>query len=583
MAVFSNAVITAKGQALIAKALAEEALISFSKVATSDTDNSEEDLASLESIGTIKQYTTPASIIRQNESNVKVHASFTNEALSTGYYVRTIGLYAIDPDDGEILYSVVIADETTVTADFMPPYNGVGVSTLLLDLITAVSNADRVDVTVDPTGLATVEMLEDLQQEVDAIADIVGYFPDQDGVFGVEVDFANNTFTRLAGAVGLSAGADFSAYAPWGGRRRCNVADNGRVNAYYGQAGYIEDGSNGQVMVEQPVFYVKTVPLLTQPATSGEGVELVKAQYYISLQPRTGFSVPHGFRNDLGYVEDKIYLSAYEGCIYDVSASAYITNDSQVMDANNDKFSSIAGAKPASGVTQDLTRANVRKMCNNRGTGWRSHDVFALGITEYLYLVENASFDCQRKTGRGVCDLASGSGNEALNTGGTATLGNGSGNAPGGTDGQCSVSYRGEENLWGNIWTWLDKLNVNANSLNEAYLCRPGSTVADDVTTGYDKYPARLGHENGYQSRLGYSEDYPDLFLPTAAAGDDSKPVGSYYYQNYTASSFFIALLGGFWNNGSSCGWYLYVYSTSSNRHRTLGGRLLYVPQTVSA
>ena len=33
------------------------------------------------------------------------------------------------------------------------------------------------------------------------------------------------------------------------------------VNAYYGDAGYIENGSNGQVMVEQPKFYYKMVPL----------------------------------------------------------------------------------------------------------------------------------------------------------------------------------------------------------------------------------------------------------------------------------------------------------------------------------
>lgn len=85
-------------------------------------------------------------------------------------------------------------------------------------------------------------------------------------------------------------------------------------------------------------------------------------------------------------------------------------------------------------------------------------------------LLVNASFDCQRNIGRGVCDFTDdGSTNMALNTGATSSLGNGSGNADSGVNGKCSVSYRGEENLWGNIWTWLDLINILAKGANEAY------------------------------------------------------------------------------------------------------------------
>ena len=40
-------------------------------------------------------------------------------------------------------------------------------------------------------------------------------------VVGLQVDFENNTFRRLAGARGRSPGADFDCFAPFGGRRRC--------------------------------------------------------------------------------------------------------------------------------------------------------------------------------------------------------------------------------------------------------------------------------------------------------------------------------------------------------------------------
>lgn len=576
---FKSAVITKKGQNLLAKVISGNTVFNFTKIAITDNDNSAEDLASLAEIGTIRQHTPISAIVKQNNSNVKISAAFYNRTLTQGYYVKTIGLYATDPDEGEILYSVSVADESMATADWMPPFNGIGVSSLEVNLVTAVSNSDSVNVDVDPSALATVTQVRDIQEQVDTLKTFVGY--DEEDVYGVEVDFENNKFTRLAGAKEFTAGDDFSNINPWK-RRRCNVADDGTVKAYYEDAGYKEDGSNGMVMVEQPIFYVKVVPVKSKAATSGKGKELLKARYYISPTPKVGFKAPDAFKDSHGILQDKIYLSAYEGSLYDTSASAYITNDAQVADFAADKMVSIAGAKPASGLSQNLTRANVRKLCNNRGAGWQSHNIYALAVTQWLILVEYASFDCQRNIGRGVCDFTDdGSTNMALNTGDTSSLGNGSGNAEGGVDGKCSVSYRGEENLWGNIWTWLDLINILAKGANEAYLHKAGGTVADDTTTGYESYGTQLSHSNGYQSRVGYSEEHPDLFLPTASAGTDALPIGDYYWQSYTYSGFLVISLGGRWNDGSYCGaWCLSVNDASSYRYRHIGGRLLYVPQT---
>lgn len=131
-------------------------------------------------------------------------------------------------------------------------------------------------------------------------------------------------------------------------------------------------------------------------------------------------------------------------------------------------LSSIAGAKPASGLTQNLTRANVRKLCTNRGKGWKSHNIFALTATQWLILVEYASMNAQSVIGQGVSTFTDdGSTNMAVVTGATSGLGNGSGIDPNaGVDGKCSVSYRGEENLWGNIWTWLDAINIYNDKAN---------------------------------------------------------------------------------------------------------------------
>lgn len=597
MGAFKSAVITTKGQALLAKVVAGTTKLEFTKIAVSENTLSG-DLASKTGIGTIKQSEKVASVVRQNGANVKVSASFSNETLGAGYYVRNIGLYATDPQDGEILYSISVADESTATADWMPPFNGIGVSSLLVDLVTAVSNASNVSVTVDPSAGATVAQIVNLQEQIDDVRTFVGY--EQDDVYGVEVDFVNKKFTRLAGAENMTAGADFSALNPWGGRKRCIVADDGTVLAYRGETGYTEagattqaitvgdteyaSGTKVQVMVEQPIFYTKVVPVKATAATSGRGKQVTKARYYISPTPKTGFKANDAFKDANGILQDHIYLAAYEGSIYDTSASAYLKSDEQAADFAADMLSSIANAKPASGLTQSLTRANTRALCTNRGAGWQLHNIFALAVTQWLILIEYASFDCQSKIGKGVSNFTDdGSTNMALVTGATAGLGNGSGIPDGGEDGKCSVSYRGEENLWGNIWTWLDGINHYAKDADtDTVFVKGYGTMKDNTSSdGYSTLDAGVVRGYGYLSAFGYNEEFDYLFLPAEHNGASNSPIGDYVWNNTTSLGFLVAGLGGGWNSGSSCGaWRLYLNSASSSRYRDVGGRLLYVPQT---
>lgn len=168
MGAFHSAVITAKGQALLAKAVLNTVDLEFTRIAVSENKLTG-DLVSKAGIGTVKQEAKVASVKRTNNSSVKVGASIANNNLTSGYYVRNIGLYAKDPDEGEILYSISVADESTATADWMPPYNGVGVSSLMIDLITVVGNSDNVKVEVDPTAFATVAQIIEVNEHLTAL------------------------------------------------------------------------------------------------------------------------------------------------------------------------------------------------------------------------------------------------------------------------------------------------------------------------------------------------------------------------------------------------------------------------------
>ena len=572
MAEFRPMVITNKGQALIAKMMSGSGKIEFTKISISETAYSDAQILAMTSIGGVKQTTLVSRVTKTGNAAVQVEGAVTNDALTTGYYMKTIALHAIDPNDGEIVYAACGAS----TPGWMPPFNGVSTSGAFLKLITTVSNADDVTIEVDPAAVATVGDIQDLQKQISDLQAFVGY-TDKD-IYGVEVDFKNKKFTRLAGAVSMTPGAAFDAVKAFGGRKRCNVANDGTVNAYYGEAGYSETGSNGQVMVEQPKFYYKVVPLELEKVEGGKGFHMRKVRYYVSDTKKAGFKLHPAFIQD-GVEKNFIYLSAYEGSTFDTDAGVYNTTDAQTVDWTNDLLASIAGAKPTSGLTQGgATRNGFRTIAAKRGAGWSQQTVQAATATELLFLVEYASFNMQSKIGVGVTNKTDdGTTSMTEITGYTANLGNATGsvNNP---DGWNIVTYRGEENFFGNIWKWIDGINIYNYGVGSVHIA--DHSFADGSVDHYEDAGITICGANGYVSAFGYNEDFDWLFIASECSGDSALPVGDYFYQNKVAEYWTVAKLGGSWNHGATAGgFYWDVSLAASNRSRAFGGRLLYVPQ----
>lgn len=573
MAEFRPMVITNKGQALIAKMMSGSGKIEFTKISISETAYSDAQILAMTSIGGVKQTTLVSRVTKTGNAAVQVEGAVTNDALTTGYYMKTIALHAKDPNDGEIVYAACGAS----VPGWMPPFNGVSTSGAFLKLITTVSNADDVTIEVDPAAVATVGDIQDLQKQISDLQAFVGY-TDKD-IYGVEVDFKNRKFTRLAGAVSMTPGAAFDAVKAFGGRKRCNVANDGTVNAYYGEAGYSETGSNGQVMVEQPKFYYKVVPLELEKVEGGKGFHMRKVRYYVSDTKKAGFKLHPAFIQD-GVEKNFIYLSAYEGSTFDTDAGVYNTTDAQTVDWTNDLLASIAGAKPTSGLTQGgATRNGFRTIAAKRGAGWSQQTVQAATATELLFLVEYASFNMQSKIGVGVTNKTDdGTTSMTEITGYTANLGNATGsvNNP---DGWNIVTYRGEENFFGNIWKWIDGINIYNYGVGSVHIADHGFKDNTDADPYQDAGITICG-ANGYVSAFGYSEDFDWLFIASECSGDSALPVGDYFYQVKANESWTVAALGGRWSIGALAGgFYWRVNFGSGDRYRALGGRLLYVPQ----
>lgn len=438
------------------------------------------------------------------------------------------------------------------------------------------------------------------QEILSGVTDIRAYLGmiETEDVLGITMDYKNKTCTRIAGAKNLTAGADFDKFSMYGGRKRCNVSDGGTINAYYGDEGYTEDGSNGQVMVYQPKFYYLVCPLEYDRQETGYGYHLRKANYYVSERQRAGFKLHPAFYDKNGNEVDYILMSAYEGCIYDTSANAYMLNDEQVMDASKDKFSSIAGARPATGVSQNMTRPNIEQMAKNRGEGWHSFGIKTASMEQLLMIVEMGMMNLQTAIGQGVVNIPWTTGSDTTSsyagaTGSTASLGNGTGRATetttyeGGVatkntaDGKTSICYRGVENFWGNIWKFAYGINFYCEVGKPflGYVCKDFNYAESKRTDNYENIGFALPSENGYVSAMGYSTNYDWLFLPSEVKGNSSLPVGDYYYQNNTWDGYRIALLGGNWGNGSYAGgFYWSLVAGVGNRTRDIGGRLVYVP-----
>lgn len=481
------------------------------------------------------------------------------------------------------------------------------------ELDASVSTATGVLQSLTAENTSAASNLEELRSEnfnsqeiLAGVADLRAYLGlSDDDILGVQVDYANKTVTRIAGAVNLTGGADFDPFSMYGGRRKCNVADDGTIVAWYGDADYAEDGSMGQVMVYQPKFYYLVCPVVYDPIDTGIGYHLRKANYYVSEKPRAGFRLHPAFYDANGNEIDYYLTGAYEGSIWDADGGedgtgAYLLLDEQVMTVAADKFCSIAGVKPASGLTQQLTRPNIEQLAKNRGENWHGDLIKLVSAEQLLMIIEMGSMNLQTAIANGVVSIADNSSyNCSSLTGSTASLGNGTGqatettNEKGGAttvetaNGKTSICWRGKENFWGNIWKFVYGVNIWGNGSmggGQPYIASDFDFAESRNSNNYEAAGFTVTNAAGCISAMGYSTACDWLFMASECLGNSSLPVGDYIYITQNLNGYRIAPLGGYWNSGTGAGGFCWYLSNGvGGRSRSIGGRLVYVPTKDSA
>ena len=230
-------------------------------------------------------------------------------------------------------------------------------------------------------------------------------------------------------------------------------------------------------MVEIPKFYYKYSYVGTTHSWS------------ISLTPQTGYSVHPAFIKGAIEVENR-YIGAYTA-----------STDGTVLKSVSDEYCDCS-----------MTRNTMRTRARAIGDGWSIQDWNLVSAVQLLMLIEFGTFNMQEAIGEGRTQLSGGSWADgsyyALNG-----LSNGIGNATGnvkyvgdaddyGAD-YAYMSYRGIEHFYGNVWNWVDGINIQDNV---PYINNNPATFADDVFTGdYVSAGITMANANGYQDTLAAS------------------------------------------------------------------------------
>lgn len=161
---FNTATITEQGLALNTKVNAGRGNIIFTKLRIgAGTYEPDTDMAVLTGLKDPKQEVPFEKKEIKDAMTVLLHCTVNNEGVHESYLINEIGIFAQDPDNGEILYSIATA---AGEADTMPAFSGENLVTISLDSYVTVSSSANVQINVQAGDWVTQEDLEKLKEEV---------------------------------------------------------------------------------------------------------------------------------------------------------------------------------------------------------------------------------------------------------------------------------------------------------------------------------------------------------------------------------------------------------------------------------
>lgn len=236
---------------------------------------------------------------------------------------------------------------------------------------------------------------------------------------------------------------------------------------------------------------------------------------------------------------DKIYIGAYLGS------------------TSNNSLYSISSQSPAASIT--LTAA--RNQVSAKGIGYQVLSFYPLTLLQCLYVIIYKNLNSQVALGQGYVNASA-----KADTGSTNTKPFCYGNPTSGTE---HVKFLGIEDMWGNLYQWIDGL-----------YCDSSYHIKTDYSnfTGTDGSTFRYSQPSGISSTIG---DYMSKIQGTNNTGFVIKSANgsstTYYTDRSTLASGGVGVFGGHWSYKTNAGaFHLAVAPAASESYPYLGCRVVY-------
>lgn len=444
---------------------------------------------------------SPISNVSATVDNSRVNLSWTNPADTDFLKVKILyktGSYPASPTDGFVGYegSGTSASITGLTNDTQYYFRGF-------------TYDNSLNVNTEST------------QQISAM-------PLQINIFGVRIDESNsNPNTSITYTDDAATVQNWDTVFPFN-KIRPVVLKNGVVQYELDKNDFtkkkdgtnadITSGNDGDVMIEFPKVWWK--------------FERVNNFLYIKYSNK---KVDDGYKclahTDMNGIEkDFVYIGAYLGS--DLNGRVRSLSNKSLF------------------ANQSFNSASTNSQAN--GSGYRMMHYYMNSLVKILFLLRFKTLDSQTVLGRGYVDAN------------TATATTGGANAKGMTFGESTgkmqMKFLGIEDLWGNLYCWLDGIKSNA-----------GNIVINDINYGFSS--SAQVNEAYFSAITGTTET---TFVPKTSSGSQTT-----YYTDmglFYNSGLRVGYSGGYYTDGAKTGiFYLRVSLSDSTSYSNVCPRLCYL------